>query len=201
MFVASLLATAARADDETPANETPWPASVSGFAAPAAGEHPRLLFRKANLPEIRKRAQTPEGQAIVKRLRVLLNGSDGESLPTVQNGSAKAYGGNTGKKDPAAAEGKDDKDAPAKGELPVGAYTMSHAAGYGMLYQITGKKKYADLGRQCFEKAAGVKTLRGVIFDLGYSYTSDAATCRPSRERHIAIWPSPMKKTCWSWGS
>ena len=137
----------------------PWPAPVAGFVAPALGEHPRLLFRKADLPEIRKRAQTPEGQAVVKRLRVLLNGSDGESMPTVMNGSGKAYGGNTAKKDAGdgkeAKEGKEGEEAKggAKGELPVGAYTISHAAGYGMLYQLTGEKKYADLGRQCFEKA------------------------------------------------
>ena len=30
---------------------------------------------------------------------------------------------------------------------------MSHAAGFGMLYQLTGDKKYAGLGRQCVELA------------------------------------------------
>ncbi|MBN1819050.1 MAG: hypothetical protein JW828_16950, partial [Sedimentisphaerales bacterium] len=43
-------------------------------------------------------------------------------------------------------------------ELPVGAYSMSHAAGFGFLYQLTGDKKYADLGKECFEWAlAGVR--------------------------------------------
>ncbi len=30
---------------------------------------------------------------------------------------------------------------------------MSHVAGYGLLYQLTGDKKYAEFGRLCFEKA------------------------------------------------
>ncbi len=34
-----------------------------------------------------------------------------------------------------------------------GAYTISHAAGYGFLYQLTGDRKYADFARQCVEKA------------------------------------------------
>ena len=39
-----------------------------------------------------------------------------------------------------------------------GVYTFSHAAGYGLLYQLTGDKKYAQFGKQCFEKAlAGVR--------------------------------------------
>ena len=51
-----------------------WPAPVAGFKAPVAGEHPRLFFRKGDLPELKKRAQTPEGQAIIKRLGLLLDG-------------------------------------------------------------------------------------------------------------------------------
>ena len=39
-----------------------------------------------------------------------------------------------------------------------GAYKISHAAGYGLLYQLTGDEKYAEFGKQCFEKAlAGVR--------------------------------------------
>lgn len=111
----------------------PWPADVKGWVAPAAGEHPRLFFRRSDLPQLKARAATPEGRALIQRLRQTLNGSDGESLPTVFNGLGKAYGGKT--------------------ELPLGAYSMSHAAGYGLLYQLTGDRKYAELGRQCFEKA------------------------------------------------
>ena len=43
------------------ADQSPWPADVKGFVPPAPGEHPRLLFRKSDLPELRKRAATPEG--------------------------------------------------------------------------------------------------------------------------------------------
>ena len=39
-----------------------------------------------------------------------------------------------------------------------GVYTFGHAAGYGLLYQLTQDRKYAEFGRQCFEKAlAGVR--------------------------------------------
>ena len=43
------------------ADGQPWPAPVPGFTAPEPGEHPRLFFRKADLPEIKGRAATPEG--------------------------------------------------------------------------------------------------------------------------------------------
>ena len=67
------------------AGDGPWPAPVKGFVPPEPGEHPRLLFRRSDLPQLRKRAQTPEGKAILKRLREQLNGSDGESTPTEFN--------------------------------------------------------------------------------------------------------------------
>jgi hypothetical protein len=35
---------------------------------------------------------------------------------------------------------------------PPGAFTISHGAGFGLLYQLTGDKKYADLARQCVDK-------------------------------------------------
>ena len=38
-------------------------------------------------------------------------------------------------------------------KAPLGSYTFSHIVGYGLLYQLTGDKKYAELGKQCFEKA------------------------------------------------
>ena len=53
--------------------DLPWFVPVKGHTPPAPGEHPRLLFRKRDLPELRKRAATPEGQAILKRLRYLLD--------------------------------------------------------------------------------------------------------------------------------
>jgi hypothetical protein len=95
------------------------------------------LFRQADLPALRQRAKTPEGQAIIKRLRVLLNGSDGETMPE-----------KFGVKGPVGKDG-----AGEFANAPAGMYTLSHAAGFGLLYQLTGEKKYAELGRQAMEKA------------------------------------------------
>jgi hypothetical protein len=132
-LVAGLVATALHAAQPKEVDDRftgPWPTEVPGFVPPKPGEHPRLLFRRADLEKIREKAKTPEGQAIVKRLRKQLDGGDGTTLPK--------FGG-----------------APAKGEGAgaVGIYSFSHVAGYGLLYQLTGEKKYADLGRQCMEKA------------------------------------------------
>jgi hypothetical protein len=122
-------------------DDRPWYADVRGFEAPLAGEHPRLLFRERDVPALRKKAQTPEGKAILARLRATLNGGNGESMTTSFCESTAAYQHNN-KKTP----------------LPLGTYTMGHAAGFGLLYQLTGDKKYADFGRQCFDKAlSGVR--------------------------------------------
>jgi len=112
--------------------EKPWPAPVPGFVPVAAGEHPRLLFRKADLPTLRKKAETPAGQAIIARLKMILGG--GETMPTV---FSKEPAVNTGGKNIT---------------YPPGAFTISHGAGFGLLYQLTGDRKYADLARQCVEK-------------------------------------------------
>jgi hypothetical protein len=103
--------------------EPAWPADVLGWAKPKPGEHPRLLFRQGDLADLRKRAETPEGKAIIKRLRFLLDGKNGETL--LESGQP---------------------------EHTVGAFSIGHAAGYGLLYQLTGDKKYADLGLQCFDR-------------------------------------------------
>jgi hypothetical protein len=47
---------------------TAVPPPLSGRGPPAPGEHPRLLFRKQDLPALREKARTPWGQAMVKRL-------------------------------------------------------------------------------------------------------------------------------------
>lgn len=60
------------------------PKEVPGFVPAKPGEHPRLLFRKADVPKLREKAKTPEGQAILKRLRFLLDGANGDTL-TPQN--------------------------------------------------------------------------------------------------------------------
>ncbi len=116
------------------AEDSDWPADVKGHKKVKRNEHPRLLFRQGDLEALRRRAKTDEGQAILKRLREQLNGSDGESMPTEYQTSTKAYQN-------------------ARKDLPVGAYTLWHGAGFGFLYRITGEPKYADLGRKCVEKA------------------------------------------------
>lgn len=119
-----------------------WPAPVPGFTAPAAGEHPRLLFRTADLPALRAKAQTPEGKAILARLRSLLGG-DGEAYTTVKSPANKPYS-------------MGDK-AWLVDQRP-GCLTMGHAAGYGLLYQVTGEAKYAQNGLKAFEDyMAGVR--------------------------------------------
>lgn len=115
-------------------DKRPFFVPVADFKPLSAEEHPRLFFRKSDLPELRRRAQTPEGQRIIKRLRELLNGTDGESMPTLFNPAKEAYERNNFKARP-------------------GAYSISHGAGFGFLYQLTGDRKYADLARQCVEKA------------------------------------------------
>jgi hypothetical protein len=115
-------------------NDTPWPAPVEGFRAPEPGEHPRLLLRRDDIPELRRRAQTPEGKAMLQRLRQQLNGGDGRTLP-----------GNMGH-----------GPAEARRFFPEGTggtFTISHVAGYGLLYQVTGDQHYADLGRQAMDAA------------------------------------------------
>ncbi|MEI7766537.1 MAG: PKD domain-containing protein [Phycisphaerae bacterium] len=118
------------AADAPPSLPAIVPVPVPGWQAPAVGEHPRLLFRGADLPAIKARAKTPEGAKIVERLRATLGG--GEAMPTVYNASVRAY--------------------EKQRDLPEGAFTISHMAGFGMLYQLTGDKKYAELGKQCFLK-------------------------------------------------
>jgi len=124
-------------------DERPWSVPVRGFKAPAPGEHPRLLFRKSEISALRKKAQTTEGKAIIERLRYLLNGSDGESMTKVFSKATHAYMGGGYRNTTV--------DTP-------GVYTIGHAAGYGMLYQLTGDKRYAQYGKECFEKAlSGVR--------------------------------------------
>ncbi len=46
-----------------------WPESAFAPWSVEPGEHPRLLFRKSQLPKMRRRAQTELGRAIVRALR------------------------------------------------------------------------------------------------------------------------------------
>jgi hypothetical protein len=54
--------------------EAPFNTPVKDYAALRPLEHPRLAFRKSDLPELRRRAKTPEGQAMVARLQQVLGG-------------------------------------------------------------------------------------------------------------------------------
>jgi len=116
-------------------DKRPWYVRVEDWKPVAPGEHPRLFFRKSDLPELRRRAETEAGKQIIARLKVLLGG--GEAMPTSFNPSREVREGSR-----------------VAGYKPVdGTYSISHAAGFGFLYQITGDKKYAALARKCMELA------------------------------------------------
>ncbi len=83
-----------------------WTTDVKGWSPLEAGEHPRLVFRKADLPRLEKRAETAEGKIMIGRLKKLLDGK----------------------------------------------FTLWHPSGYGLLYQLTGDKKYASKAKElCIE--------------------------------------------------
>ncbi len=116
----------------------PWWVPVKDYQQVRANEHPRLLFRKSDIPALRKKAKTPEGQAIIKRLRYLLDGGNGDQMATLFNPAKGAY--TLGNNQSLVID-------------TAGVYTFGHVAGYGLLYQLTGDRKYADLGRRSFELA------------------------------------------------
>ncbi|MCC5829411.1 MAG: hypothetical protein JJU36_08185 [Phycisphaeraceae bacterium] len=115
------------------AENTPIPMPIADWEPVKPGEHPRLLFRKSDIPTLRARAQTETGQAIIARLKETLGG--GEAMPTLfSDHRPLRYG---------------DGDNQRR---PVGTFTTWHASGFGFLYILTGEQKYADLARQCLEK-------------------------------------------------
>ncbi|MGL4576497.1 MAG: hypothetical protein ACRCV9_17055, partial [Burkholderiaceae bacterium] len=136
----------------TPGSTTPPSASalwspVAGFAPPAAGEHPRLFFRRTQIEAVREKSRTLEGAAIVARLRFLLNGGDGQSLPVVFNSAKGAYQGF--KPVTVAKPGDHPGTGVPGGADKPGVFTLWHASGYAMLYQLTGEARYADMARTC----------------------------------------------------
>jgi len=148
--------TAAADTDTKPARVANWVKPVPGWVPVKPGEHPRLLFRKSDLPGLKKRAQTPEGKAIIMRLKETLGG--GEAMPTIFNPAKTSY----------------NSDSASSPELKKeGAYTIGHAAGFGFLYQLTGDKKYADLSRQCVELAMKGQRDRDDRYSL-IGYANDA---------------------------
>ena len=50
----------------------PWPSPAEGRTRFEPGEHPRLIFRRSDLPALRKRMETKDGKAILDRLREIL---------------------------------------------------------------------------------------------------------------------------------
>lgn len=114
------------------AEPLPWPAPIPGWQPIAPGEHPRLFFRKSDLPALKERALTPQGKQIIEYLKKSLGG--GESMPTVYNTRPPV------------------NILPWEKEIPFGSFTLFHGAGFGFLYQLTGDIKYADLARQCVDK-------------------------------------------------
>ncbi len=71
----------------------PGPRDVAAFVAPEAGEHPRLLVRKSELPDLRRKAQTTQGKAIVEKLRDALDRPSKEwgAIATSAAGHATLY--------------------------------------------------------------------------------------------------------------
>ena len=108
------------------AEELPWQVPVKGFSQLHPCEHPRLLFRKSDLPALKKKAATKQGKAMLARLRYLLDGRNGDSLPLYYNSAKTAY-----------------TLGPNKNLVvdSAGVYTFGHVAGYGLLYQLTGEKQ------------------------------------------------------------
>lgn len=58
----------------------PWPRLLEGHRPLTPGEHPRLMFRRDEVPELRRRALTPEGRVIVARLEAMLAEGHKETL-------------------------------------------------------------------------------------------------------------------------
>jgi hypothetical protein len=111
-----------------------WPSPVPGWKGPARGEYPRLLFRRGDIPALRQRAATPEGRQMIAHLKTLLGG--GETMPTQFSNDPPVNYVNQG----------------AVARHPIGTFTLSHGTGFGLLYVLTGDRKYAELARQCLEK-------------------------------------------------
>ena len=138
-----------------------WTKAVPGHVMPASGEHPRLFFRVSDLPRLRQRAATAEGQAILQRLRRILDGGEGTTFPKPRSAPTS--------------ESDAEDDEPQIGSY----YTLWHGAGYGLLYQITGEQRYADLGKQAVQVAIS----RGKAdADSRYSFTkaTGALRCGPA---------------------
>ncbi|GDY13135.1 hypothetical protein LBMAG53_20130 [Planctomycetota bacterium] len=123
--------------------------SLTGFVNPAVNEHPRLFFRAADLPKLKERAATTEGKRIIARLRFLLDGGNGTSLPAKRN--PLEAGDDPGDLRPA----------------PYGSvFTLFHSVGYGMLWRLTGDKAAGDLASESAILVAKGQSDRDARFGL-----------------------------------
>jgi hypothetical protein len=117
--------------------EKDWTVPVKDHVPVAPGEHPRLIFRKTDVAELRKRAETPEGKVIMARLKERLEGPI--TAKTLKEGAVSdGDGGNE------VAFFKNQSDGP---------FTVWHAAGWAFLYQITGDQKHADRAKVMAKRA------------------------------------------------
>lgn len=106
-----------------------WPSPVEGHVPLKRGEHPRMIFRKHDLPKLMERMETAEGDGILRQLKRILGG--GESMPKFRRGHKRGRDG-------------------AADSIP---YTLWHGMGFGFLYQLTDQREYAELAKQCVELA------------------------------------------------
>ncbi len=135
----------------------PWPSPVDGWKRVSPGEHPRLLFRKSDVPALRARMKTPLGRFILARLEHRL-ASDDKS-----EDSWRGYG-------------------------------------YGLMYQLTGDKTWADKGRSFCEAVIadklqspryGWQTRDGGYMRIGPTAAAVAATydmCFDAWDRDFRQW-------------
>ena len=72
--------------------EALWPALVKDYVSPAPGEHPRLAFRKGDLPRMKKAVKTPEGQAMWARFLNVMAKDAGEGIDKFTSWPAVGYG-------------------------------------------------------------------------------------------------------------
>jgi hypothetical protein len=71
-----------------------WTQAPPGFKPLEPNEHPRLLFRKSDMPELKKRLETPQGKAILERFFAQLprqHAGMGKNAPFFPAGYGLAY--------------------------------------------------------------------------------------------------------------
>ena len=120
----------------------PLPRPIGRFVPPAADEHPRLLLRPGDLADLRARAETPAGKAIVAALRKRLEGRPAEPAKADLAGyRAAGWGllwlldGEAARAARAASEARRALPDPAAGETLA---AMRDLAGLALAYDLCG---------------------------------------------------------------